>query len=240
MRIYTNGCSFVYGAELDQPDVECWPAVLSRQLNAELVNDAVLCGSNARTVYRTIKHFPLNFDLYIIAWTHDSKFTFYKSDDNTEVNFSHPLVDYRFGGDDFYKIWGRTLFQVWYNRLYGFKLWLQQIIQLQTLLEKHNKKYLMINTVDNDLTKWSAPRDQFIDSVKKLINFLTMDDEQIFAEYEEIQYYLGQIDTSTFYNWGTFTIRSLRDQFETGPRGHFLTAGHQHVADLIYKHICSK
>lgn len=98
----------------------------------------------------------------------------------------------------------------------------------------------MINTVDNNLNKWAVPRDQFIDSIKKFINFDVMDDEQIFAEYDEIQYYIKQIETSTFYNWGTFTIRSLCDQFETGPRGHFLTAGHQHVADLIHKHICSK
>jgi hypothetical protein len=240
MRIYVNGCSFARGDELDNPDADCWPAVLARHLNAELVNDSALGGSNARTVYRTIKHLPLDFDLYVIAWTSDSKFTFYKSDGGTEVNFSPKLINYRFGEEDYYKIWGRTLYQVWYNRLYGFKLWLQQIIQLQTLLEKHGKQYLMINTTDNNLTKWSATRDQFIDSIKKFINFDMMDDEQIFAEYQEIQYYLGQINTSTFYHWGTFTMHSLRDQFETGPRGHFLTAGHQHVADLIYKHICLK
>jgi hypothetical protein len=241
MRIYVNGCSFACGDELDQPDVECWPAVLARQLDAELVNDSTLGGSNARTVYRTIKHLPLDFDLYVIAWTSDTKFTFYKSDDGTEVNFSPQLKHMRLGQEVFYKIWGRTLYQVWYNRTYGFKLWLQQIIQLQTLLEKNNKRYLMINTTDNGLVKWSAPwttpQNQFIDAIKKFINFDMMNDEQIFAEYEEIQYYLGQINTSTFYGWGEFTMHSLRDQFATGPRGHLLTAGHQHVADLIYKHI---
>ena len=109
MRIYVNGCSFTYGDELDNPDTECWPAVLSRRLDAELVNDAALCGSNSRTVYRTIKNLSQDFNLYIITWTADSKFTFYKSDDNTEANFSPKLLDYRFGEQDYYKIWGRTL-----------------------------------------------------------------------------------------------------------------------------------
>lgn len=239
MKIYVNGCSFVYGDELDDRANQSWPALLGQKFNATVVNDAMLGGSNARTVYRTIKHLDQDFDLYVIAWTFDHKFTFYKSDSNIEVNFNPKLNDLTYGSEDYYRIWGRTLYQTWYNRLYGFKLWLQQILQLQAMLYLHDRRYLMINATDNNLSRWSVDQDQFIDSVKSLINFDIMNDEQIFAEYEEIQYYINEIDQSTFYNWDTFTIRSLCKQFETGPRGHFLEAGHQHLANLIYNHLCS-
>jgi hypothetical protein len=239
MKIYVNGCSFVYGDELDDRAAQSWPALLGQKLSATVVNDAMLGGSNARTVYRTIKHLDQDFDLYVIVWTFDHKFTFYKSDSNIEVNFNPKLNDLTYGSEDYYRIWGRTLYQIWYNRLYGFKLWLQQILQLQAMLYLHDRQYLMINATDNNLPQWSVDQDQFIDSVKSLINFNIMNDEQIFAEYEEIQYYINEIDRSTFYNWDTFTIRSLCDQFATGPRGHFLEAGHQHLANLIYNHLCS-
>ena len=57
----------------------------------------------------------------------------------------------------------------------------------------------MINTFDNNLSKWLAPEDEFIQQTKDLLNFDNMNDDQIFAEYQEIQYYIKLIDTSKFY-----------------------------------------
>jgi len=240
MKIYVNGDSFVYGDELSDRNTEAWPNRLGCLMGATTVNDSALGGSNSRTVYHTIRNLSNDFDLYVIVWTSDSKFTFYKSDDNTETNFSPPLIDYRFGDQDYFKIWGRTLYQTWYNRLWGFKLWLQQIMQLQSMLVQHNKNYIMLNSHDNHLGRWTADRDNFIDQVKRMINMDVMNDQQIFAEYEEIQYYVSQIDQSSFYGWGTFTLRDLKNQFDIGPRGHLLADGHQHIANLLYHHICSK
>lgn len=239
MKIYTNGCSYTYGDELLNPKLHCWSTLLANRLSADLVNDAVSGGTNQRTLYHTIKNLNY-FDLYVIAWTTNTRFTFYKSDNNFEVNFNPNLKNCLYQNDSSYTDWGKTLYSVWYNELYAFKQWLQQIIQLQSLFKQHNKKYLMINTSSNNLDKWTAHQSQFIQDTKDLINFDSMNDSQIFDQYREIQYYLGLIDTVQFYKWNEFSIIDLTKDFEVGPGGHILEAGHQHVADLIYKHICSK
>jgi hypothetical protein len=127
------------------------------------------------------------------------------------------------------------LYKHWYNELYAVKIWLQQIIHLQKILE--NKKYLMINTFENKLSKWDVPKDKFINLAKNLINFNLMDDKQIFDEYDEIQYYISLIDFSKFYRWNKFFIGQLTTQFPIGKNGHILEEGHEHLANLIYKHV---
>jgi len=239
MKIYVVGDSHVYGDELKSPSTDSWPALLASKLGASCVNDGVQCGSNQRNVFNTIKHCAdPDIDLFIISWTTTAKFTFYKSDDNIEGNFNPKLIDYTFGDKDFYKIWGRTLFQVWYNRMFGFKNWLQQIVLLQNYLNTNKKQYLMVNSHSNELTRWLSPKDRFIEQVKPLINFDIMDDDQIFEVHREIQFYASQIDTSKFYRWHDFAIRDILPLFPSGPRGHFLEDGHQHIAELLYKHLC--
>jgi len=237
MRIYTNGCSFTYGDELQSPDTSAWPVLLGNLLGATTVNDGVSGGTNYRTIYRTIKQYQHNFDLYVIAWTTNTRFTFYKSDNNYEINFNPALQNSMYGNSSFYHNWGETLYNVWYNELYAFKLWLQQIIQLQSFIKA---PCLMINTMHNNIGKWFAPKEQFIDSVRELINFNIMTDEQIFDEYNEIQYYVQLIDTSMFYNWNKFYIQDLCNKFPCGPNGHILEDGHTHLAELLYNHLCLK
>ena len=238
MRIYANGCSFTYGDELESPNTSAWPVLLANQLGASVINDAVPGGTNPRTVYRTIKNLKEDFDLYLIAWTADTRFTVYKSDNNFEINFNPELENNLYGQDDFYCAWGKTYYTTWYNQLYAFKLWLQQIIQLQAVLG--NRQYVMINTMSNDVDKWTAPWSEFIPQVKSMINFDIMNDEQILAEYKEIQYYVEQIDLSKFYKWNQFAIQDLCNEYECGPGGHILEHGHQQLANLINEHLCLK
>lgn len=233
--IYACGCSFTYGDELQQPQESAWPVLLGNKLNQTVVNSAISGGTNQRTVYQTIKNLKDDYDLYLIAWTTYARFTFYKSDNNFEINFGANMINTLYGKEKFYYEWSHTLYKVWYNELYAFKLWLQQIIQLQKLLE--SKNYLMINTMDNNLNLWLAPKDKFSKVVKDLINSEVMTDSQIIAEYEEIQYYISLIDTAAFYKWNDFHIMQLCDSFECGPGKHFLEEGHNHLADLIYQHV---
>jgi hypothetical protein len=111
-------------------------------------------------------------------------------------------------------------------------------MQLQSLLK--NKNYVMINTMPNNLSNWTADKDQFIKSVKNLINIDNMNDKQIFDEYDEINYYIDNIDLSKFYQWNTFYITQLCSDFPIGVNGHILEQGHQHLAKLLYDHICLK
>lgn len=232
MKIYANGCSFTYGDELVNHKRDAWPMLLG---NHEVFNDAVSGGTNQRTLYRTIKNSEKDYDLYLIAWTTYTRFTFYKSDDNTEVNFNPSLVNAPFVHDSFFKDWGRTLYKHWYNELYAFKLWLQQIIQLQYFLK--DKNYLMINTMNNQLSYWLSSETNFMSSASKFINLHIMNDQQILDEFREIQYYVKLIDINKFYKWGDFAIVDLAQQFKTGPRHHILEEGHMYLSNLIKKHL---
>jgi hypothetical protein len=98
----------------------------------------------------------------------------------------------------------------------------------------------MLNTVHNNLDRWLSPRESFLDAVRKLINVSAMNDSQIVAEHEEIQYYLSLINTDKFYGWNEFAIRDLDGHFAMGTKTHMLEAGHEHLANLIYNHLCSK
>jgi len=241
MKIYTNGCSFTYGDELTDPTKSAWPVLLGNKLNATNVfNDAESGGSNQRLIYQTIKNLKECYDLYILAWTSNARFTFYKSDNNFSTHFTPSLTHSLYGEENFYADWGKRLYKFWYNELFSFKLWLQQIIQLQALLEINNSQYLMLNTFENNLKSWSSDWPDFIDQVKPLINFKIMNDDQIFAEYEEIQYYISLIDTTKFYKWNEFCIAELSLSCPVGPTGHILEQGHEKLAELLHHHLCLK
>ena len=234
--IYTNGCSFTYGDELADTNLS-WPYLLAEKLNTKVFNDAVSGGTNYRTLYRTTKNINQNYDLYIIAWTSNLRYTFYHADNNFEVNFNPQLKHTLYQKEKFYHHWGQDLYQYWHNELYSFKIWLQQIIHLQSVFKQFNKKFLMINTMSNNLDLWLSPKDEFINSVRSLINFDLMDDEQILAEQEEISYYVNCIDTKNYYQWNKFNMISLSNQFPVGPKGHFLEEGHEHMSELIYGYL---
>lgn len=239
MRIFACGDSFTHGEELLDPVNSSWPALLAKKLDATITNTAISSGTNARTVYQTIKHLQDGYDLYLIAWTGYARFTFYRSDNNHDVSFIPQLsFEHGYSSDPSYRKWGETLYKYWYNELYAFKLWLQQIIQLQKVLG--NNPYLMINTFDLELENWLAPRDKFTSAVKHLINLDVMNDKQIIDEYNEIQYYISLIDFSKFYHWGEFYIAQLGATHKQGKNGHFLEDGHKHLAELLYTHVQNK
>ena len=235
MRIYANGCSFTYGDELLIPKKSSWPILLGQQLGASITNDAASGGTNQRTLYKTIKHLAEDFDLYIIAWTFTSRYTFYRAENNFEVNFNPQLANTLYGADSNYAVWGKTLYTIYYNELYAFKLWLQQILQMQSVLKLNSKKYIMLNTAHNNLSSWTSP--QFISAVKHLVNFELMTDQQLLDEQHEILCYINQIDFDNFYRWGGFALTDLTKEFNTGPGGHFLEDGHEHVSKLLVNHI---
>ena len=121
MSIYACGCSFTYGDELKNPAESAWPILLGEKLNQPVSNFAVSGGTNFRTVYQTIKNLN-KYDFYLIAWTSYSRFTFYKSDNNFEVNFNPQLKNSLYSNEEFFKDWGKILYTHWYNELYAFNV----------------------------------------------------------------------------------------------------------------------
>lgn len=233
MKLYFNGCSHTWGDDLQEPLNHSWPALVSRSLGCEFFNDGQSGGTNDRIIYRTIKHID-EYDKFYLAWTYVSRFTRYRSDNNHDVNFNVQLRHHLYGKDLDFKNYGDLHYRTWYNELYSFKIWLQNIILMQSLFKIKNKKYVMINATDNNIKRWSSGWPAFNNNVKSLLCFDRMSDCQLKSESDEIQKLITQIDFSNFYGWNTWCITSLK--YPKGPTGHFLNEGHQAIADFILEH----
>ena len=241
MKLYFNGCSFTYGDELKNPQQGAWPTLVSSQLKCNFLNDAVPGGTNDRTVYKTILNID-NYDYFFIAWTLYARFTEYNPIDNFEINFNPQLnldpsshySDYLKKNYSKYKDYGQMYYTHWYNDLFEFKKWLQQIILLQSFFKQHNKSFLMLNTSNNNLPLWLQPQDKFINSTKTLLSFFDyLNDDQLLEEHAQIQKLYSMIDTSTFIEWNNWSITDLSSTYKCGPGGHILEEGHQAVANKV-------
>jgi len=231
MKLYFNGCSHTYGDDLADCD-QAWPSLIAKQLDCNFVNDAVSGGTNDRIVYRTIKNIQ-DFDKFYIAWTYITRFTRYRSDNNHEVNFNPGLKHRLYGNKEEFLNYSQLHYTCWYNELYAFKIWLQNIILLQRLLESENKSYIMINANHNNLDRWTVPWQDFNSSVKSLLCFDCMNDQQLHDEHVEIQNLIQKINFKKFIGWGSWCITKLNQDYPVGATGHLLTQGHQSIADYI-------
>jgi hypothetical protein len=245
MISYFNGCSFTYGDELRHPETQAWPTLLAKSLGCGHHNDAISGGTNDRTVYKTFQNLD-SHDCFFIAWTNYIRFTEYNPVDNFEINFNPYLIldASLHSSDDLkkrywkYKDYGEMYYKHWYNELYEFKKWLQQIIMLQSVFDRQNKKYIMLNTMSNNLAQWLEPDTQkFISGMQNLLLFFdAVDDEQLFDEQKQIQKLAGMIDKSRFVKWNQWCISDLKETHACGPGGHLLESGHEAVAKTVLEH----
>jgi hypothetical protein len=241
MMLYFNGCSFTYGDELTNPGKDSWPSVVSSNLQCDFLNDAISGGTNDRTVYKTLLN-ANNYDYFFIAWTFYSRFTEYNPVDNFEINFNSNLTldaSLQFSDDlkknyQKYKDYGNLYYKYWFNELYEFKKWLQQIVLLQSFFKVHKKPYLMLNTTSNNLSLWLQPREKFINATKSLMDFFDyLNDDQLLNEHLQIQELNSLVDQSTFIEWNRWSIIDLKSIYPCGQGGHLLEDGHQEVANKV-------
>ena len=235
MKLYFNGCSHTRGDDLVSPQTQSWPSLIAKSLNCEFVNDGVSGGTNDRIMYQTIKNIH-NFDKFYIAWTYTPRFTRYRADNNHIVNFNPQLINDMYGSHREFKDYGQLHYTVWYNELYAFKIWLQNIILLQRFFQSENKSYVMINATSNSIDKWTVRWDTFNSSVQSLLCFDLMDDSQLYAEHHEIQQLIKYIDFQHFLGWNSWCITDLHKQYPVSPTGHLLDQGHRAIADYILKY----
>ena len=184
-KLYFNGCSFTYGAGLNDPVNESWPSLVANHYQAKFKNHAVLGGSNDRTVKGVVTNIK-NYDRFYVCWTYYSRFVRYNPVDNYEVLFNvgsvmDPKIHH---SDDLknnytkYSDFANLYYKYWYNELYEFKAYLHQVILLQSLFQTNNKDYVMLNAFA-DIVPWLSNEDNFIQSIKHLICFDRMSDKQI-------------------------------------------------------------
>ena len=235
MKLYFNGCSHTWGDDLFDPGSQAWPALIAKNLNCKFINDSIYGGTNDRIIYRTIKN-AYAFDKFYIAWTYTSRFTRYRSDNNHDINFNTQLKNSQYGDIPEFKEYGRLHYKFWHNELYVFKLWLQNIILLQRYFKSIKKPYVMINADNNYINRWGVSWLNFNNSVKSLLCFDLMNDDQLGNEHAEIQQLIKQIDSKHFLGWNTWQISDLLNQYPVGPTGHLLEQGHRAIADYILTH----
>jgi hypothetical protein len=136
-----------------------------------------------------------------------------------------------------YKDYGNLYYKYWFNELYEFKKWLQQIVLLQSFFKVHKKPYLMLNTTSNNLSLWLQPREKFINATKSLLDFFDyLNDDQLLNEHLQIQELNSLINQSTFIEWNRWSIADLRSSYPCGKGGHLLEDGHQKVANKVVKY----
>lgn len=235
MKLYFNGCSHTFGDDLKNPGTDSWPSVIARTLNCQFENFAISGGTNERIKYLTVKHVD-EFDKFYIAWTYTNRFTRYRSDNNHEVNFNILMRHSLYGTDSDFLTYAKLHYKTWFNELYAFKLWLQDIVLLQTFLESQKKPYVMINADNNSIDRWTTDWPNFNDSVKSLLCFDLMDNQQLFAEHQEIQQLVSKINFKHYIGWNDWWLYKLSSLYPVGCTNHLLEDGHRAVAEYILKH----
>jgi hypothetical protein len=235
MKLYFNGCSHTWGDDLSDPVSQAWPILIAKQLDCELLNHSISGGTNDRIMYQTVKNIH-DFDKFYIAWTYVTRFTRYRADNNHEVNFNLGLKHSLYGNSQEFKNYSRLHYTFWHNELYAFKIWLQNIILLQRLFESENKSYIMVNANHNNLDRWTVPWQDFNSSVKSLLCFDLMNDQQLYDEHVEIQNLIQKINFKKFIGWGSWCITKLNQDYPVGATGHLLDQGHRAIADYILTH----
>ncbi len=162
MLVYANGCSMTYGAELvddldPDPDRQryreehSWPARLGDFLDAgQVVNDAVISGSNDRILRTTIDWLTGHREivekghlLVVIGWSGAMRREFYVDGDFRQVipYQQHQHTDVQRLTDVYREL-------AWHDHESGTRL-LTQILSLQSFLRLHRVPYLFFDSIES-------------------------------------------------------------------------------------------
>lgn len=75
-KLYTNGCSFVWGDELKDRENEAFPFLLEKKINCQLIDDSE-CGSDNQRILRTTLKSNLIGCFVIIGWSSIIRYEYY-------------------------------------------------------------------------------------------------------------------------------------------------------------------
>jgi len=212
-HILSVGDSFTYGEELSDQN-NAYPCVLSRLVNAQIVNLAKPGSGNKRMIRTVIDYIAQGnaVDLVVVGWSSPGRMEFADA-------------------DGFYDIWpgyGGNMFrnsgQAWrlelldyinkhHNPEYLYHQFLIDAMMLQSFLKEKNIQYLMLKTVANEY-------------------------------YHNIYYPRSKalaklVDAENFVGWPSKGMAEWTEGCQKGPNGHFLDDGHKQVANKLYEHIRS-
>lgn len=209
--IHAIGDSFTYGDELQSQEF-AWPALLSKKLGKEVVNQGKPATGNKRMVKRTIDAVIKNSEMIIIGWS-----------DCNRQEFADDIGIYDiWAGRNFQAIQlndpTHRINQIKYMTAYDtpdyyYADWLRQIILVQSLCKLKNIPCVMFIACGAQ----SSHR-QYYSKFEKLNDAI---DHSVFVD-------------NMFTSVGDWTYGTPH-----GPNGHPLEQGHERIAEKIYEHIKS-
>jgi hypothetical protein len=137
MRLVVSGDSFTYGQGLSDPKIECYPAFLSKLMDAELINFAQPGAGNAWIANSIVDHVHREGDIYLIAWSHWSRL---------DLMTSEGVLEHICYGSRVRRELHDLFFKDFYNESYLYKKYLNTVLLLQAYLR--DRDYLMIDTFE--------------------------------------------------------------------------------------------
>jgi lysophospholipase L1-like esterase len=147
MRLLTVGDSFTYGEELSDVN-NAWPFLLGKKLGYEIINLAKPGSGNTRMVRHAVEQID-NYDIIIIAWSHFAR---------TELADESGFYDLWPGCSSLphkkFSSWRSEVIEYYsrhHNDQYLYNQYLINVVLLQNYLKIQNKKYLMLDTFNNNI-----------------------------------------------------------------------------------------
>tara|TARA_B100000123_G_C25676664_1_gene404428 strand:- start:188 stop:844 length:657 start_codon:yes stop_codon:yes gene_type:complete len=206
------GCSFTYGDELEN-HFDAWPFLVATHFGWSHNQLARNGSGNERIMRGIIRTIPRNYDYYLIGWTHYAR-----------VEHADDIGVFDVWPGQYFKSIEEPhrqelckYFSRHHDIQYLYRKYLQNILYAQALLEKNNKKYVMVDAFANHQMRIAGTHMPYRDSESDLSNLIN------------IQHYLGWSDSTSMVEWAYDTPQ--------GVRGHPLEEGHRKIADKIIKHI---
>ena len=209
--IHAIGDSFTYGDELPSQDL-AWPALLSKKLNKEIVNQGKSATGNKRMVKRTIDAVIDQSELIVIGWSDCNRQEFA---DEIGIYDIWAGRNYRaFQQDPTHRIDLIKYLTAYDTPEYYYADWLRQIILVQSFCKLHNIPCVMFVACGAHTS-----HKQYHPQFKKLVGVI---DHSMFVD-------------DMFTSVGEWTYKTPH-----GPNGHPLEQGHEIMANKIYEHIRNK
>lgn len=134
-KILCIGDSFTYGDDLENPEIDSWPAVLANDNGHHVTNMGFSGGSLDRCIRILFENIDDQYDLVIFGcppWVRQETY-FLLHNKPIEIG-THKTVRVP---------WEDSFYKFSYEDLYYYKKWLMNIIQVQSFLKQSNQKYLM-------------------------------------------------------------------------------------------------
>ena len=146
MKLLAVGDSFTYGEELSDLN-NAWPYLLGNKLGYTVNNLAKPGSGNTRMIRHAIEQIN-NYDLIVIAWSHFAR---------TELADENGFYDLWPGCSTLphkeFSSWRSDVINYYskhHNDQYLYNQYLINIVLIQQYLKFNNKKYIMLDTFDNN------------------------------------------------------------------------------------------